>query len=1591
MKTNTHHCFRRSYRRTYLSAIVCTLSLSLLPALVPTVRPNKRQAGDLNSYASLFKNANEAPLTTPSQTKSPTRLCILSPTVKKGSLSGEAFVDRLLGLLKAKEQLVQAAILEDATDPNTLKQQAAKEGCRLLLSLTIAGDSPTFRLPFGAKYRLEVQYRIEAIDGSQTAAEETLAEKGKDAEAILRSVLDKIILAILSKVSASSAPAQSPSTPPLTDSGNITPSPVLASTNSLFGSTTRPRLVVQTSHTAMVTDFVYSPNGRLLATLGADGVLKLWLTSKGQEIVSVPGYQVVGMAFHPDSRSIACLSKNGVLRIFDVSTARILHRLTPIKSGGGSLIPLPKIGKREDINPFFNLPSPVAFSSSGRVLVSGGNGGVKVWDIARSSVLYQMANKEFVPLVALSNDGNLVAGVVEGYRIKIWSTATGKESRIINTDIAALSALSFSLDGNLIACGNINGTLKAYTVSDGKELKKLIDGPGEEDFIAIGRKVGRVPIVGDVADAFSDLIEAGDQLRNLLFKNKSIRAVAFNPDSKSLAYQAGDNVIHVLRIEDNKEILTVEQDDPFDTDSAKNKGKGLASKVGGAVTAKKPSDAVSAYFRQLCPIRYSTDGKTINGCKNFKNIQRWDAVTGQELATLAVAKRGSIKGQKIPIPFPLTTVPRFANDKLLLTSSFAGGVKLWDLEKRSNPQRIVEASPALGNNLPVSPDGQLLLRVSSDEKTLAVRGLNSEKELRSFSVADPATQKIIAAQFSPDSKMVVLEILEEKVRLKFFASRKVQLRVMEISSGQQVFEAGNILENQFSFSPDTKKFAYMPKGQSIWDSFRNKTEIDVYEVGQPSAWRALYEKDVEREFQSNFVSKIVFSSDSKLMASEDKDKIKVWNADNGKELYEHKLDLGTDVSSFVFVPQKYVLTFTIFSKIYSWDLTSKRVEKLRIETDVWGSLAYSPNGRTIALGGVENKVRLFNVATQDELGNLVAPNEDDWMLTTPDGRFDTSRLDEIEEVHWVMQNEPFNPEPVEVFMRYFYEPRLLSRLLSADDFGELPDLTTMNRAQPRVKIKEVTSVNADTVRVTVEVAEAVSETQTDTQGQPRRSGVYDVRLFRNGQLVGYTTPPGKLADLATQSVTQTLKEDLAAWRPANKIQLDGATGSSLLTFNNVKLPQRAEKSQIVFSAYAFNEDRVKSLTDRFAYDLPVASQPRKGRAYIISVGVSAFENPSFNLEFADNDAKEMQSAIAKDLASTGQFSEIVPITLTSDYKKQGEQAIVTENLATKENFRRVLMRLNNREQQATAATLPAVVAAPQPAPKGSKPPPKGKRPTPKTAKAPTPPKSAEATIAKSSSGAPIPNFEKLRPATPDDMVLILYASHGYADRAGNFYLIPYDTGPGTQKVFTETVRQHSISSEDLSLWLRDVDAGELVLIVDACHSTAAVEGRGFKPGPMGSRGLGQLSYDKGMRILTATQADNVALENKAIKQGLLTYALTKDGLELRHADFKPQDKTITLLEWLEYGEARVPKLNEEIRSGVISIANTLTADQPHLNLPDAARGLQHTGPATPAANSSTANANTVANNAQASAVRLQQPALFDFARGSRDTILARSP
>jgi hypothetical protein len=174
------------------------------------------------------------------------------------------------------------------------------------------------------------------------------------------------------------------------------------------------------------------------------------------------------------------------------------------------------------------------------------------------------------------------------------------------------------------------------------------------------------------------------------------------------------------------------------------------------------------------------------------------------------------------------------------------------------------------------------------------------------------------------------------------------------------------------------------------------------------------------------------------------------------------------------------------------------------------------------------------------------------------------------------------------------------------------------------------------------------------------------------------------------------------------------------------------------------------------------------------------------------------------------------------------------------------------------------------------------------------------------------------------LVLVSFSCHGYADRSGNFYLLPYDIQAGTNGL---PDWQTAISSDELSRWLRDVDAGDMALIIDACHA-AAFTGAGFKPGPMGSRGLGQLAFDKGMLVLAATQASEAAIETGgAVRQGLLSYALVHDGLENGLADFQPPNSQLTLKEWLRYAVTRVPQVNRDALNGKLKAVNAFAVSQ----------------------------------------------------------------
>lgn len=309
----------------------------------------------------------------------------------------------------------------------------------------------------------------------------------------------------------------------------------------------------------------------------------------------------------------------------------------------------------------------------------------------------------------------------------------------------------------------------------------------------------------------------------------------------------------------------------------------------------------------------------------------------------------------------------------------------------------------------------------------------------------------------------------------------------------------------------------------------------------------------------------------------------------------------------------------------------------------------------------------------------------------------------------------------------------------------------------------------------------------------------------------------------------------------------------IIRFDAVRLADSLLAEPVRFEAWAYDSDGIRSSAALAQHTPPALAfaDMRQARTWLVTIGVNRHENPSFDLVYAANDAHRMASVLSKVLAADGRY-QVESVPLISD---------TTPAVASKARIREALQILA-----------------------GSAPPSKD------------------------------PWLASLARAAPGDRVVITFAGHGVRDSAGEFYLVPSDTGPANGLKAYLALFAHAISSRELAQWLDGLDAGRVVLILDACHAAAAVDASGFVPGPMDSVGLGQLAYDKGFALLAATQADDVALESGSLKQGLLTYALIRDGLEAKSADQAPADGWIALIEWLRYGVARVPDLARRVLS-----------------------------------------------------------------------------
>jgi WD40 repeat protein len=290
---------------------------------------------------------------------------------------------------------------------------------------------------------------------------------------------------------------------------------------------------------------------------------------------------------------------------------------------------------------------------------------------------------------------------------------------------------------------------------------------------------------------------------------------------------------------------------------------------------------------------------------------------------------------------------------------------------------------------------------------------------------------------------------------------------------------------------------------------------------RPNAHLCLWKRDGkiihDLKGHNQIVTVAALSADGKQIASAHGDQLDstviMWDAGSGRERYRLKPGKGTP-TVLAFSPDgNTLLTGNEFGRIILYDVSTanQKMELIAHHGNV-SSASFSPDGRFILTTADTESAYVWSAAAGKWLCKLSRFYDDGWtwLVLSPDGRFDTNNLEEIKGIHWIMPDDPLRPLPLEIFMRDYYEPRLLPRILDGEEFRPIRALQDLNRVQPEVKITRIEAQkNApDKVSVTVEVSKAKGEFLQEDKKVTLETGVYDLRLFRDGQLVSYEPQKG---------------------------------------------------------------------------------------------------------------------------------------------------------------------------------------------------------------------------------------------------------------------------------------------------------------------------------------------------------------------------------------------------------------------------------------------------------------------------------------------------
>ena len=569
--------------------------------------------------------------------------------------------------------------------------------------------------------------------------------------------------------------------------------------------------------------------------------------------------------------------------------------------------------------------------------------------------------------------------VATGIGIWIYDTTTYQEVALLTAHTSAVKCLAFSPDGHILASGGEDGTILLWHRSTGAQ--KVLTGSTKSVSNLVFSPDGQTLANGSGGTIrFWDTI-TGEQKAALTGLPEHISNLSFSPDGKTIVSVTWGSEICIS-----------------DTFTGKPKK-----------TFKVPNtDSVFS-------VAFSPDGQIVAIGSRDGNIYLSDLNTGELKFTLTGHSED------------VESVAFSPDGKTVASSSYVDEtVRIWDVHTGEHRLTLTGHTGDI-EGLAFSPDGKTLASSGSGDGTIRFWDVRTGNE--KYAVTGH-TDYVYSVAFNPNGKFVASGYSDGTIRF-WDAGTGLHLKTLKGSnndaSGLVFTSDGKTLAcadgvNIRLQDPLTGEEKMLLTGHT-WGihSMALSPDGDILASGSEDMTIRLWDMHTGEHKKTlkgheHRVYSVAFSPDGKILASGSEDNtIRLWSVDTGETkmlLAGHTGEFeGVDngpssvegVKSVAFSPDgKTLASGGGDNVIHLWDVETGKSKMTLIGHTHWVfSLAFSPDGKTLASGSVDSDIRLWDPHTGQHKKTLTGHSA--WIRSiafSPDGKTLASGSDDGSVLLW---------------------------------------------------------------------------------------------------------------------------------------------------------------------------------------------------------------------------------------------------------------------------------------------------------------------------------------------------------------------------------------------------------------------------------------------------------------------------------------------------------------------------------------------------------------------------------------------------------------